>query len=146
VEEKIKSEDLFLQISEGFGEPKTPLGAMSPLTLAFLGDAVYSIVIRTIVVNKGNTANHKLHSRSTEYVSAPAQARLAENLMERGLLTDEEQDILRRGMNAKPKHQAKNASTKEYHLATGFEALCGYLYLGRQMGRLLDLLSQTLEI
>lgn len=146
MEEKIKSADLFLQISECFGVPKTPLGAMSPLTLAFLGDAVYSIVIRTIVVNKGNTASHKLHGKSTEYVSAPAQAKLAELLLERELLSEEEQEILRRGVNAKPKSQAKHASTKEYHLATGLETLCGYLYLAGRTDRLLELMSQVLEI
>lgn len=122
-------------------EPKTSLQAQSPLTLAFIGDAVYSMVIRTMAVNMGNTANAKLHERTTRYVSARAQAWMYDFWIQKELLTTEEADILRRGYNAKTHSQAKNASSVEYHKATGVEALSGYLYQKDEVARIVELIS-----
>lgn len=115
----------------------------SPLTLAFLGDAVYSIVIRTIIVSKGNRRPEKLHNESEKYVCAAGQAAVAEAI--RPMLSEEEETIFRRGLNSNPNHHAKNATIKDYLQATALEALCGYLYLKDETVRLLELISTGLE-
>ena len=102
----------------------------SPLTLAYLGDAVYEMVIRTICVKRTNMQTQKLHRKVTGYVSAKAQAKMMDALI--GELTEEEESIYRRGRNSKPYTKAKNASMEEYLKATGFEALVGYLYLQKE--------------
>ncbi len=129
-----------------FGEPKTPLNELSPLTLAFLGDAVHSLVAANVAVNRGNTAASKLHERTEKYVSARAQARTAEYLLENRLLSDEEEAIYRRGVNAKPKNKAKNATFTQYHKATGFEALLGYLYKLGQHERIAALVYEGVRL
>lgn len=137
--------DVIAIVEELFGSPKTPLNAQSPLTLAFVGDAVYSLIIRTIVVNEGNTSNGKLHKKSTGYVSAAAQAQMAKNWLEAEILTEEEQAVLKRGINAKPHSLPKNASPADYHKATGVEALAGYLYLKGDIKRLTELIKTGLR-
>lgn len=137
--------DIFELVSNELCKPKTELRAQSPLTLAFIGDGVYSLIIRTMVVNQGNTANGKLHTKSTSYVSAKAQAAMADFWVEKELLSESEYEIFRRGMNAKPHSQAKNASTIDYHKATGLEALSGYLYQSGQLDRLIKLIKVGLE-
>lgn len=139
------SNSIYELTSDMLCKPKTPLQAQSPLTLAFVGDAVFSLIFRTMVVNQGNSANGKLHTKTTKYVSAPAQAKLADWWQDNGVLTEEEHDIYRRGMNAKPKSQAKNASTIDYHKATGVEALCGYLYQKGETKRLIELIKLGIE-
>ena len=115
----------------------------SPLTLAYLGDAVYEMVIRTICVKRTNMQTQKLHRKVTGYVSAKAQAKMMDALI--GELTEEEESIYRRGRNSKPYTKAKNASMEEYLKATGFEALCGYLYLMGRLERLVTLISHGFE-
>lgn len=134
------SADLAKLISQKAGSPKTDLKSQSPLTLAFIGDAVYSLVMRNIVVNQGNMANNRLHKKTTELVSANAQAKMADLWEEKEVLTQTEADILKRGTNSHTKTQAKNASSYAYHRATGVEALAGYLYLAGRMDRLVDLI------
>lgn len=111
----------------------------SPLTLAYIGDDVFDLIIRTIVVNKGNTSPNKLHGNVIKYVSAVAQAKICDYIMP--YLTEEEEDILRRGRNSKPHTKAKNASVTEYMKATAFEALIGYLYLKDDMDRIFELIK-----
>ncbi len=111
----------------------------SPLTLAYIGDAIFDVVIRSILVNKGNTAVNKLHQRASAVVKAPTQAKLAAALMED--FTEEEADWYRRGRNSKPHTKAKNATTMDYLEATGFEAVLGYLYLTDNMDRICDLIN-----
>ena len=111
----------------------------SPLTLAYIGDAIFDVVIRSILVNKGNTAVNKLHQRASAVVKAPTQAKLAAALMEN--FTEEEADWYRRGRNSKPHTKAKNATTMDYLEATGFEAVLGYLYLTDNMDRICDLIN-----
>lgn len=115
----------------------------SPLTLAYLGDAVYEMVIRTICVKRANMQTQKLHRKVTGYVSAKAQAKMMDALI--GELTEEEESIYRRGRNSKPYTKAKNASMEEYLKATGFEALVGYLYLQKEYERMNALLAHGIE-
>ena len=115
----------------------------SPLTLAYLGDAVYEMVIRTICVKRTNMQTQKLHRKVTGYVSAKAQAKMMDALI--GELTEEEENIYRRGRNSKPYTKAKNASMEEYLKATGFEALGGYLYLQKEYERMNALIAHGIE-
>ena len=115
----------------------------SPLTLAYLGDAVYEMVIRTICVKRTNMQTQKLHRKVTGYVSAKAQAKMMDALT--GELTEEEESIYRRGRNSKPYTKAKNASMEEYLKATGFEALVGYLYLQKEYERMNALIAHGIE-
>lgn len=115
----------------------------SPLTLAYIGDAVYDLVIRTVVVERANTSPNKLHHKTVGYVNAVVQARMVEALLEE--LTEEEKAVYRRGRNAKSYTKAKNATVIEYRKATGMEALCGYLYLIGKEERLLALVKRGIE-
>ena len=116
----------------------------SPLTLAFVGDCIYDLVIRTIVVERGNTAPGVLHTKKSSIVKAQAQAAQADALMEE--LTAEEQAVYRRGRNAHSHSTAKNASIGDYRKATGLEAMYGFLYLADQTDRLLWLIAKGLEL
>lgn len=107
-------------------EERDPNG-YSPLVLAYLGDAVYELVIRTRVVNRGNTQVNKMHRMTAGLVKAEAQAKMYMLLEEE--LTEEEQAVYRRGRNAKSATMAKHATMRDYRMATGFEALMGWLYL-----------------
>ena len=124
-------------------EPKD-IRTYSPLTLAYIGDAIFDVVIRSILVNKGNTPVNKLHQRASQIVKATTQATMVMALMDE--LTDEERDYYRRGRNSKPHTKAKNASTMDYLEATGFEAVIGYLYLTGDMDRICELVNRGIEL
>lgn len=111
----------------------------SPLTLAYIGDAIYELVIRTILVEKGNTQVNKLHTRASRLVKASSQSAMIEKL--KPYLTEEEMGVFKRGRNAKAATMAKNATMSDYRRATGFEALMGYLYLTEQWERMLELMK-----
>lgn len=115
----------------------------SPLTLAYIGDAAYELVIRSIAVKRANCQPQKLHQKVTSRVSAKAQAKMIEVLQP--MLTEQEAAIYKRGRNSKPYTKAKNASMTEYLEATGFEALIGYLYLCGQFERMNTLIAAGLE-
>lgn len=115
----------------------------SPLTLAYIGDAVYDLIIRSIVVERANRPVNSLHKIVIRYVNAKTQARMIEAIEEE--LSEEEAAIYHRGRNAKSYTHAKNASIAEYRKATGLEALFGYLYLQNRMDRLLDLIETAFE-
>jgi ribonuclease-3 family protein len=115
----------------------------SPLTLAYIGDAVYDLIIRTAVVEKANRPANILHHITVKYVSAGAQARIVTALQEH--FTQEEQTVYQRGKNAKPHTMAKNASPADYKKATGFEAVLGWLYLKDDMERILELVRKGIE-
>ncbi|ERM91027.1 MAG: Mini-ribonuclease 3 [Caldanaerobacter subterraneus] len=116
---------------------------LSPLVLAFIGDAVYSLYVRTKIVEKGNMKLAHLNEQTVKYVKASSQARSLERIYD--LLTEEEKEIVRRGRNAKASTVPKGASVKEYRYATAFEALVGYLYLLERFDRLYFLLSLSME-
>lgn len=130
-------------IQQRFACGEVDVRTYSPLALAYIGDAIYDLVIRTIVVERGNTSANKLHKKTVAYVNARVQARMIEALMEE--LTEEEQAVYKRGRNAKSYTTAKNASVIEYRKATGFEALCGYLYLTGRQERMLTLIRTAIE-
>ena len=111
----------------------------SPLALAYIGDGIFDLVIRSIVVGKGNTGANQLHRRTSQVVKASSQSAMIEKLMP--YLTEEEQGIYKRGRNAKYPTMAKNATISDYRRARGFEALMGYLYLSDRFERLVELVK-----
>ena len=120
-------------------------GQYSPLSLAFIGDAVYGEVAKTIVVLRGNCPADALNRKSVKYVKAVSQAKAADYLLDSGMFTDEEAAIYKRGRNAKSPTGAKNASVGDYRKATGLEALVGYLYLKGDIDRVLELMKIIIE-
>ena len=130
-------------IRRTFGIADVDLNTYSPLTLAFIGDSIYDLIIRTIVVGKGNTRPSKLHRATADIVKASAQARAMDKL--EPLLTEEEHTVFQRGRNANSPTMAKNASVADYRRATGFEALLGWLYLSDRTERMLSLIKTALE-
>ena len=109
----------------------------SPLTLAYIGDGVYELVIRTILEKKGNCPVNQLHRRASSLVKAGAQSAMMEIL--EPMLTEEELAVYRRGRNAHSPTMAKHATMADYRRATGFEALMGYLYLKEDFSRIVEL-------
>ena len=130
-------------LNDKFGIEGKDIRTYSPLTLAYIGDAIFDVVIRSILVNKGNTAVNKLHKRASDIVKAGTQSAFIKVLMDD--LTEEEADIYRRGRNSKPHTKAKNATTMDYLDATGFEAVVGYLYLTDNMDRICELVELGIE-
>jgi len=131
-------------LNDKFNIEAKDIRTYSPLTLAYIGDSIYDLVIRSILVNKGNTPVNKLHQRASQVVKAQTQATMILALMDE--LTDEEKDWYRRGRNSKPHTKAKNASTMDYLEATGFEAVMGYLYLTGDMDRICELVNRGIEL
>ena len=119
------------------------INGMSPLTWAYIGDAVYELYIRTHLTNISNVKPHVLHKESIKYVKAGAQAEILEKL--KNILTEEENEIIRRARNQENHHLPKNSSTAEYSKSTSFEALIGYLYLSKNEKRLIEILSMCIE-
>ena len=113
------------------------LRSYSPLTLAYIGDGVYELIIRTILVKKGNCPVNRLHKKASSLVKAGAQSAIMEVIEEE--LTPEELSVYRRGRNAHSPTMAKHATMADYRRATGFEALMGYLYLKDDFGRIIEL-------
>lgn len=130
-------------LKEQFGLENRDIKTYSPLTLAYIGDGIYELVIRTILVSRGNCPPNKLHKRASSLVKAGAQSAMMEAL--EPVLTEEEAAVYRRGRNAKSVTMAKNATMADYRRATGFEALMGYLYLQGCEKRMLDLIKIGLE-
>ena len=118
-------EDLTTLLDKLFDLPRRDYTQYSPLTLAYLGDAVFDLVVRTVLVRRVNMQAEKLHRLASSIVCASAQAEMIRALLPS--LTDEELAVYRRGRGSKPYHTAKNASREDYLEATGFEALIGYL-------------------
>ena len=115
----------------------------SPLTLAYIGDGIYDLIIRTLVVNRGNKQVQKLHLETSALVNAGTQSKMMRVLQEQ--LTEEEHAVYKRGRKAKSVSPAKNQSVTDYRRATGFEALLGYLYLKKEWQRILDLVKIGLD-
>ena len=119
---------------------KQEVELMSPLTWAYIGDAVYELFIRNKLINETNLKPHKLHIEAIKYVKAKSQAEKLNEIYE--ILTDEEKDIVRRGRNTQNHHLPKNSNVQEYMYSTAFEALIGYLYLTKQNARLKEILNK----
>ena len=133
---------IFSAIRETFDIRKGDIRTYSPLTLAYIGDGIYDLVIRTLIVRHGSCQPNKLHKRTSALVKASAQSALIDKLMDK--LTEEELAVYKRGRNAKSYTMAKNATMKDYRKATGFEALMGYLYLQGETERLVSLVREGL--
>lgn len=130
-------------VNEEFSLKEVRPNEYSPLSLAFIGDSVFDVVIKSIFVEKANCQVNKLQTKTSKIVRATSQALIADALKD--VLSEEEANILRRGRNAKPYTKAKNASYGEYCKATGLEALVGYLYLKGETKRLVELIKIGLE-
>ena len=145
MEESINQQEtsLLSELHRVFGERTVDLRTYSPLTLAYIGDAVFEIIIRTLIVEKGQQAANMLHKCTTKIVCAQTQAKMADTLQ--SIMTEREQDIYRRGKNTKLHSSAKNASLSDYRKATGFEALCGYLFLKGETARIMELVKLALD-
>ena len=111
----------------------------SSLSLAYIGDSVYEVYIRTRLLENGDRRVKDLHRSAKNFVSAKAQCEIINNIMES--LSEEEISIFKRGRNTKVNTKAKNADMREYHNATGLEALIGYLYLTKNEKRLKEVLE-----
>lgn len=114
------------------------LRTYSPLTLAYIGDGVYELVVRTILVKRGNCPVNRLHKQASGLVKAAAQSAMIEVI--EPMLTEEELGVYKRGRNAHSPTMAKHATMSDYRRATGFEALMGYLYLKEDYLRMLELI------
>lgn len=144
MEEGIKGQKHFLAyIKESLKLQAVDPCGYSPLALAYIGDAVYELVIRTKVINYGSMRVNKMHKRSASLVKAETQAVLIKVLEE--VLTPEELSVFKRGRNAKSASTAKHATVIDYRMATGFEALIGYLYITEQYGRIIELVCIGLD-
>lgn len=136
--------DLFDIIREKMELREIDIVDYSPLTLAYIGDGIYEIVIRTIIVDMANKQVNKIHKEAADLVKAQTQAQMIHLLMEH--LTEEEVGVYKRGRNAKAITKAKNASMSDYRTATGFEALMGWLYLTNQSDRMFELIKLALKL
>ena len=137
MEESVSS--LNRKFRETFGLEPVDLKTYSPLTLAYIGDAAYELVIRSLVVEQGNAPVNKLHKRSSRLVKAQTQAEAAVKLMD--VFTEEEMAVYKRGRNARSHTMAKNAEMTDYRMATGFEAVMGYLHLKQDYERMVTLIQ-----
>lgn len=118
---------------------------LNPLVLAFVGDAIYEVFVRRYLVEQNyDMSAHKLHVKAVSYVKAHSQSEIMKQI--KGALTEEEERIFKRGRNAKSGTVPKNADVREYRMATGFEALMGFLYLTNQLDRLNELMNMSIKI
>lgn len=115
----------------------------SPLALAYIGDCIFDLVIKSLILNEGNKPVQKLHKETSRYVQASSQSKMMRRLQEE--LTEEEHQIYKRGRNSKTVSPAKNQTVTDYRRATGFEALIGYLYLNREYRRMLELVKLGID-
>ena len=129
--------DEYLQESLGLQEVDTM--TYSPLVLAYIGDCIFDLIIKSMVVHEGNRQVHKLHEQTSKFVQASAQSLMMRSIQPH--LTTEEHAVYRRGRNSKSVTPAKNQTITDYRRATGFEALLGYLYLQQDYKRLIDLVK-----
>ena len=129
------NDNLNLLLSEAMPESKARM--YSPLTLAFLGDAVYSLLVRQMLSFEENKPTGKLHKQSIKYVNAAFQAQMIRELLP--LLNENEEAVFKRGRNAHSAHSPKNQDAADYRYATGLEALYGYLYLCGETVRINEL-------
>ena len=131
------------EVQQYFGKSKTEPGQYSALALAYIGDGVFDLIIRTIILGQGNGKVKDFHKTTSSIVKAPSQAEIIKSVLEE--LTEEEMSVYKHGRNAKSATSAKNSSIIDYRIATGFEALVGYLYLSHRLNRILELVKLGME-
>lgn len=136
MEEGLERKSFIDSLRDGLDQES--LRMMAPLQLAYIGDSVYELFVRTMILSRDDNVN-KLHKKAIKYVKANAQAQSLKRL--EAILTDEEKSIVRRGRNAKINTSPKNTELAEYKKATGFESLLGFLFLSKNDTRLIELLE-----
>ena len=119
---------------------------LNSLALAYMGDAVYEKYIRHHLLLKGAVKPNLLHRAATKFVSAKAQSKVIHSLLEDGVLSEEEQGVVRRGRNAKSGSVPKNTDVQTYRYSTAFEALIGYLFLSERKERMEELIAQAIDL
>ena len=117
---------------------------MNGLSLAYIGDAYYEIMVRDYLLEKGITKVNELHKEAIKFTSGEAQAKFIDLFFENNILTENEIDIYKKGRNSATSHR-KNLSGAEYQKATGFEAVIGFLYENKDLERLNDLFKLMIE-
>ena len=135
--------ELDAYLCDVFQTEEQDIRSYSPLSLAFIGDCVYDLIIKSLIIRKGNRPVNAMQKETTRLVQASAQSAMMRVMQEH--LTEEEHAVYRRGRNAKSVSPAKNQSITDYRRATGFEALIGYLYLKQNYRRIVDLIKTGLE-
>lgn len=133
----------FDSIQEYFGESSTEPGQYSSLALAYIGDGVFDLIIRTVILDLGKGKVKDFHRMASSIVKAPSQAKIIRSVLDE--LTEEEMAVYKRGRNAKSATSAKNSSIIDYRVATGLEALTGYLYLENRLERALEIIKLGME-
>ncbi len=136
-------EDIIGNMRKDFDIKPIDVMNLQPLVLAYIGDAVYEVYIRTMLIINNKANVNTLHKMSVKYVKAQAQSDIVRRIM--GRLTPDEQDIVRRGRNAKSVTVPKHAEITDYRYSTGYEALIGYLYLIDNTERLMEILTMSVE-
>lgn len=131
-------------LNSAFDLPGQDIKSYSPLTLAYIGDAVFELLIRNMIVARANTSVNTMHNHATKIAQAKAQADIYFAIKDK--LTEEENSIFKRGRNAKSATTPKNATLGDYRIATGVEALIGYLYLENKFNRIIELFKSELII
>lgn len=143
METGVEKQDFMALMGAALQLQEVDVRTYSPLVLAYIGDAVYELAVRSLVVNHGSMQVNKMHKKSASLVKAETQANLIKVLEEQ--LTEEEHAAYKRGRNARSASVAKHATMIDYRMATGFEALVGYLYLEGRYDRLFALIHEGLE-
>ena len=138
--------DMLSLIKDKFALAGSDPAQYSPLSLAFIGDSVYGLIVKTMVVLEGNCPANRLDAKAVKHIKAISQAKAADHLLEMGFFTEEETAIYRRGRNAKSPTTAKNAPGGDYRKATGLEAVIGYLYLMGQTDRVVDIIREAVKV
>lgn len=133
------SKNLLEEIHKCFPHDEKDIRSYSALKLAYLGDAVFEIIIRTLIIERTGGPVKNLHKKTSALVNAKAQAELVSAMQEH--LTKDELSVFRHGRNAKTSSVAKHADIHDYRLATGLEALFGYLYMTGRSARAVELLK-----
>ena len=143
MEESLNLEEFLRYYYDAMEMSTVDPGTYSPLVLAYIGDGVYELMVRAKVINRGSMQVNKMHKHSAMLVKASAQAELIRSVEKE--LTPQELSVYRRGRNTKSHTVAKHASMIDYRMATGFEALMGWLYLKNDYGRMLCLIREGLD-
>lgn len=142
MEENLENQNIFDLFSKNLSLAEVKI--MNPLTLAYIGDAVYEIYIRKYLILKHPLKVNELNKKCTKFVKATAQKNVVSSI--EGELTEEEIRIIKRGRNSSPKTVPKHTQLIDYKLATGFEALLGYLYLLGNQKRLEYIIEKAIKI
>ena len=125
---------------------KEEINRMNTTSLAYLGDAVYEVVVREMILDRYPLDAGKAHKSAVKYVSAEGQAKAARAMLSEGFLREDEEHLLKRARNPRPMSRPQHADPKDYKLATGFEALLGYLHLGGQGERVQEIAERAVRI